>query len=141
MTFTISAKDVVDFAKAAGFAPAKYKRGMIKANRVIRAKGIEVSKNFAPHKDGPLRASITPMGELTEDFAEFGTNIVYNWQREEGGTIHGNPILVFKYKGRLVRTRSVYQRGSKYMAKTMVPLRPFALYQWGLAMDEILKGM
>lgn len=141
MTFTINAQDFYDFALAANLSWGKYKTNMTTANTIIRAKGIEMSRTFAPHDQGPLRASIKPIGGVDEDSAEFGTDLIYAWQREEGGTIEGNPYLVFQVKGRWVKVRSVYQEGSHYMAKTMVPLRPFALYQWGIAIDKMLSEM
>jgi hypothetical protein len=66
----------------------------------------------------------------------------YAWMREEGGTIHGRPWLVFRGRdGGLVRVRSVTQTGSKYMARSAAALQPRAERAYQMAVERVVSRL
>lgn len=107
----------------------KVKRALEKAEKALEddefgeslGKGAEVMektlKQTAPKKTGALSASVSTekRGQLEYRVAP---DTVYAHIQDQGGTIHGNPWLVFEGRGgETVFARHVTLRGQGYMEK------------------------
>ena len=129
------------FSTALNASPAVINRELLTANQVIIAEGIALGQDNAPRLDGVLADSIQPIGAVTAAGGEFGTSVIYANQREYGGTIMGNPWLVFQVNGRWVKVRSVTQSGSFYMKRTFDELQPFAMIAWDRALERVWDAL
>lgn len=142
MSFRIDASEIDVFADALGTSGALMQNALQTANQQIVAHGVAIAQGNAPRMDGVLAGSIQPIGAVTAAGGEFGTSLVYAWMREEGGTIMGNPWLVFQLpNGRWVKVRSVTQSGTHYMQRSVRELEPFALATWGKAIERVWDGV
>jgi hypothetical protein len=61
--------------------------------------GIDLAQEFAPVETGELRSSIGPLGVPSALRGAYGPSAIHAWMREKGGTIVGNPWLVFLGEG------------------------------------------
>ena len=141
MEISVDLGNLPGFVTAMGDAPARLDSEMQAARDVALMEGVGYAVDYAPKRSGALAGSITV---LSQDGwgGRYGTGgLVYAWMREEGGTITGNPWLVFQVDGRWVRVRSVTQSGSHYMARSAESLggRVDAIY--GAAVDRALAGI
>ena len=142
MSFTIDASDITVFGDGLSNAGGLMQNALQQANQQIITQGVAIAQGNAPRMDGILAGSIQPIGGVTAAGGEFGTSLIYAWMREEGGTIHGNPFLVFPGRnGGLVFARSVTQTGTHYMARTARELQPFAMAAWGKAIERVWDGV
>lgn len=138
----IDAAEITVFADALASGSAGMQAALQQANQAIVAEGVGIAQGLAPRDDGVLADSIQPMGGVTAEGGEFGTSLIYAWMREEGGTIYGNPWLVFPGRhGGLVRVRQVTQSGTQYMRRTVAQLEPFAMVAWGKAIERVWDGV
>jgi hypothetical protein len=136
VSLEIDLSDITLFANALTASTPVVRNELLMANRGIVSEGIGIAQEKAPIEDGGLRNSIGVIGDITADGGSFGTSLIYAWQREEGGTIHGNPWLVFQVNGRWVKVRSVTQVGTHYMRNTVGELEPIAMVAWGKAIER-----
>ena len=140
MEITIDAAELIGFADAMAQAPGRLDAEMQTARDVVLTEGVGYAAENAPIDTGALAGSITI---LSRDGwgGTYGTNLVYAWMREEGGTIHGNPFLVFEWNGRLIFARQVTQEGSHYMAKSAEQLEGRVEPIYGAAVERVLGGI
>ncbi len=124
MDLEFSAPDFGTFGNQMAKAGGAMQREMQVAMAGAGAAGIALGQGFAPVDDGDLRASIRLTEQPTALRVAYGTSIIYAWIREKGGTIVGNPWLVFQVAGRWVKVRSVTQTGTHYMQRSANALRP-----------------
>lgn len=137
---TVDSSEVFKLAVDMNASVWHLRRELTSANREIGARAVVIAQGIAPHASGALAASIHIIGRVSSQGVRVGTSLVYAWQREMGGTITGNPWLVFPGpNGRLVRVRSVHQTGSHYMAKTAAAIGPFAEERYARAVMNALK--
>lgn len=130
------------FANALNASTSLITQELLTANQVIVAEGIALAQDNAPRDDGILAGSIKPIGKVTASGGEFGTSLIYANQREYGGTIYGNPWLVFPGRdGRMVFVREVTQEGSFYMKRTFEDLEPFAHIAWDRALERVWEAL
>lgn len=129
------------FVRSVGASKGLIDRELQVANQAIISYGIMVAQENAPRLDGVLANSIQPIGGVSAAGGEFGTSLIYANQREYGGTIYGNPWLVFQVGGRWVKVRSVTQTGSFYMKRTFDELEPFAMVAWDRALERVWEAI
>ena len=141
MSFRIDASEIDAFGTKLGAAGGLIQNALQTANQQIVTQGVALAQGNAPRRDGVLAGSIQPIGGVSAAGGEFGTSVIYAWMREVGGTITGNPWLVFQIGGRWVRTRSVTQTGTHYMARSARELEPFAMMAWGRAIERVWDGV
>lgn len=141
MSFDVSAPGIPGFSAALRAAPALLQREMTTASRTAVVEGVGLAQGFAPVQDGILRASIGIIGAPSAAGGSYGTSLIYAAQREFGGTITGNPWLVFQVNGRWVKVRSVTQSGSHYMKRSADALRPRVRVIYGLAVQRVLASI
>jgi len=140
--FVIDATEIIGFASTMSAAPHALQREMTVANTDILTEGIRLARGNAPVDEGFLRESIAVIDPATAIGGSFGTSAVYAWMREVGGTIYGNPWLVFQTKsGQWVKVRSVTQTGTRYMGRAVDSLRPHAQQRWQTAVTRALAGI
>lgn len=115
---------------------------LAKAVNASAVRGVGLAAGFAPVDTGALRGNIRILksasaGGLT---AEYGTDLVYSFMREYGGTITARnaPYLVFQIGGRWVRVKSVTQTGTRYMGRSRDALEP--LFRQALA-DALQRAL
>lgn len=137
----IDAAEVTGLASAMGRAPGAIEGGLTRAASVAVVEGIGLAQGNAPVKDGVLRASIGIIEQPTAAGASFGTSLEYAAQREFGGTITGNPWLVFQIDGQWVKVRSVTQTGSHYMRDAAAELQPRLPAIYANAVGRELAGI
>lgn len=140
MEITIDASEVLAFAGSAAAAAAVLDREMTAASAAALAEGVGYAQGFAPVDTGALAGSIGIISGPSAEGGSYGTNLVYAWMREEGGTITGNPWLVFQVGGRWVKVRSVTQSGSKYMERSAAQLEPRLDAIYGMAVERALES-
>lgn len=140
MEITIDAAELIGFADAMAQAPGLLDAEMQAARDAALTEGVGYAQEFAPIDTGALAGSITI---LTRDGwgGSYGTDLVYAWQREEGGPIEGNPYLVFEWNGRLIFARRVVQEGTHYMARSAEALEPRLDAIYGMAVERTLGGI
>lgn len=141
VTIRVDASELVGFGTAmagnAGLLRSELSTGV----RATATEGVGIAQDYAPVRDGNLRADIGLISASGLD-AEFGPRgIVYARMRERGGTIVGRPWLVFQIDGRWVKVRSVTQKGSWYMRRTVDTLRPRFEAAMQAAVNRALAGM
>lgn len=136
----IDAGEIFGFAEAMSNAPGQLDREMTRAGQAALLEGVGLAQEYAPVDEGVLRASIGIINQSGWG-GLYGTSLVYAWQREEGGTIEGNPWLVFQINGQWVKVRSVTQTGSHYMQRSADALEPRLDRIYGMAVDRVLAGL
>lgn len=128
-------------------APGMISEEMAASAHVALHEGIGFAKENAPVDKGDLKNDIRVLSGPTADGGSYGTDLVYAWMREEGGTIvprnakalaipipgatrNGRPLVVF--------AKSVTQTGTKYMQRSAESLesRLRPIYERGV--DRIL---
>ena len=132
------ASEVLAFAGNTATAAAVLDREMRRSGDAALLEGIGYAVDYAPKgESGALAGSIRV---LSRDGwgGRYGTDLVYAWQREEGGTIYGNPFLVFEIGGRLIFARQVTQTGDHYMERSAESLEPRLDAIYGLGIDRAL---
>ncbi len=137
----IDASEITGFASAMGRAPGAIEDGLNQAASVAVVEGIGLAQGNAPVQDGPLRASIGIIEPPSTSGGSFGTSMIYAAQREFGGTITGNPWLVFQIDGQWVKVRSVTQTGSFYMRDAAAELQPRLPAIYANAVGRELAGI
>lgn len=140
MQITVDASEVIAFAGNAARAAAVLDAELTAASAAALAEGVGLAQNNAPVDTGALRGSIGIIEGPSKDGGSYGTSLVYAWMREEGGTIYGNPYLVFRVDGRLVFARSVTQSGTKYMERSAAQLEPRLDAIYGAAVQRALES-
>lgn len=138
MQITIDAAEVIAFAGNATNAAGILNAEMTAASAAALAEGVGYAQGFAPVDTRALAGSIGIISGPSASGGAYGTSLVYAWMREEGGTITGNPWLVFQVNGRWVKVRSVTQSGSKYMERSAEQLEPRLDAIYGMAVERAL---
>lgn len=140
MEITIDAAELIGFADAMAQAPGLLDAEMQAARDAALTEGVGYAQEFAPIDTGALAGSITI---LTREGwgGSWGTNLVYAWQREEGGPIEGNPYLVFEIDGRLIFARRVVQEGSHYMQRSVEAMEGRVGDIYGRGVDRVLASL
>ena len=140
MDVWVDSADLDPFARAMALAPERLDAEMQISRDVALMEGIGYAVDFAPKEDGTLAGSIHV---LTRDGwgGSYGTDLVYAWQREEGGPIEGNPFLVFEIDGRLIFARRVVQEGTHYMERSAEALEPRLEPIFGMGVERVLGGL
>ncbi len=136
----IDASELFGFAQAMSASSGQLDREMTRAGQAALLEGVGLAQEYAPADEGTLRGSIGIINQSSWGGA-YGTSLVYAWQREEGGTITGNPWLVFQVHGQWVKVRSVTQTGSHYMQRSADALAPRLDRIYGMAVDRVLAGL
>lgn len=136
----IDASDIFGFAEAMSAAPGQLDREMTRGGQAALLEGVGLAQEYAPVDEGVLRGSIGII-RMSGWGGSYGTSLVYAWQREEGGTITGNPWLVFQVNGNWVKVRSVTQTGSHYMQRSADALEPRIDRIYGMAVERVLAGL
>jgi hypothetical protein len=141
MDVWVDSADLDPFAAAMAAAPALLDREMQVSRDAALLEGIGYAVDFAPvGETGSLAGSIHV---LSQDGwgGRYGTDLIYAWQREEGGTIYGNPYLVFEWNGRLIFARQVTQEGDHYMQKSADALEPRLDAIYGRGVERVLASL
>ncbi len=134
--------EVIVFGGKMAGASGPFQQEMRTAAATVIAEGIGMAQANAPVDQGFLRGSIGVIEPPSVSGGSFGTSVIYAWMREEGGTIHGNPWLVFRGKnGGWVRVRSVTQTGTHFMKRTASELRPRADQVYTAAIERVLARL
>jgi hypothetical protein len=124
MEFHFDASDFDVFGSQMSAAATALPREMQGSMEGAVVAGIDLAHDFAPVETGDLRSSIGPLGVPSARRGAYGPSAIHAWMREKGGTIVGNPWLVFQVGGRWVKVRQVTQSGTHYMQRSAVALRP-----------------
>lgn len=140
MQITVDASEVIAFAGNAANAAAVLDAELTAASAAALAEGVGYALDNAPVDTGALAGSIGIIEGPTKAGGSYGTNLVYAWMREEGGTIYGNPWLVFQVNGQWVKVRSVTQSGTQYMARSAQQLEPRLDAIYGMAVERALES-
>lgn len=142
---TVDAGELTGFANAMKAAPGMLQSGLRAATQGLVATGVAMAQDNAPRMDGVLANSIQPISSGMDGLSgEFGTSLVYAWQREMGGTIYpkkGKYLVFTGRDGQLVFARSVTQSGSFYMQRTANQLRPLVFITYAQAVDRVLAAI
>lgn len=138
MEIDVDASEVIAFAANAAQAEAILDREMTAASGAALAEGVGLAQEYAPKEQGLLAGSIGILDGPSKEGGSYGTSLVYAWMREEGGTITGNPWLVFQVNGQWVKVRSVTQSGTQYMARSAETLEPRLDRIYGMALDRTM---
>jgi|GEM_PF-2943740 len=142
-TFQIDAREVERFGEAMAKAPGILRSELVTTTNTLLARGVGLAADFAPVEAGTLQGSIRILEPASLDgdgvSGSYGTDLIYAKQREFGGTIHGNPWLVFQINGQWVKVKSVTQKGSHYMSKSHRALWPVAQRAFSMAVDRTLE--
>lgn len=140
MEIRIDASELLGFAEAMAQAPGALRAEMTNANAVLLHEGIGYAQEEVPRDSGNLAGSIRVLDGPNAEGGAYGSDLVYAWQREEGGTIYprNGKFLVFEVDGELVFARSVTQTGSHYMQKSKDRLEPRVEPVYQLAVDRVL---
>jgi hypothetical protein len=143
MDFTIDASEVTAFAGRLGGVQSVIAQAVADGTNALLVEGVGLAQEAAPVDEGTLRGSIAIIRAASagDPSGEYGTSLVYAWMREEGGTITGNPWLVFQVDGRWVKVRSVTQSGSHYMAQSVAGLEGRVDAVYGAALDRALGAL
>lgn len=141
MDLRFDASDFGEFGDQMGNAGAAMPLEMTMAMGAAGAEGIALAQGFAPVDEGALRASIHLTFGPTMERVAYGTGLVYAWMREKGGTIVGNPWLVFQVAGRWVKVRQVTQTGTHYMQRSAEALKPKLREIFGGAVRRALGSL
>ena len=124
MSMNFDASELISLGSAASGAASALKREMRIASATALTEGVGLMQGFAPVDQGFLRGSIDISEGPTASGGAFGTGIIYARIQDEGGTVTGNPWLVFQIAGRWVKVHSVTIPGSRYKQRTVAALRP-----------------
>lgn len=143
MDITIDVSELISFSVDIDRAAEVLGFEMKDAAEAALHRGIEYAAENAPVDNGDLRASIHVLEGPDADGGAYGTDLVYAWQREEGGTIvpRNAKTLAFMVGGQLVFAKSVTQTGSHYMQKSMESLEPELVTFYELAVDRTLEAV
>lgn len=143
MEITIDTSEITAFGAAMSAAPGVLQSEMTTANQALLVEGVGLAQEFAPVLDGTLRGSIHILDGPGPEGGSYGTDLVYAWQREEGGTIvpRNARFLVFEWQGKLIFAKKVTQSGSHYMQKSMDALEPLVLPAYEKAVDRTLASL
>ncbi len=149
MEITLDASELERFAEAMEMAPDTLQRELKDSSDVALHEGVGYAQENVPRQDGILAADIRVLDGPGPDGGSYGTDLVYAWQREEGGTIYprNGEFLVFRLAEAvtpqnpegLVFARQVTQEGSHYMEKSMEALEPRIEPIYQLAVDRTLE--
>jgi bacteriophage HK97-gp10 putative tail-component len=77
---------------------------------------VEVLKEVAPKETGALAGSVDSVKKEEADYS-IGPNKIYDRIQDLGGTIHGNPFLVWEGEEGLIFARSVTIPAQHYMLR------------------------
>lgn len=136
------ASEVIRFGGNMAGINSAFQQEMRTAAAITITEGIGMAQANAPVDQGFLRGSIGVIEPPSVSGGSFGTSVIYAWMREKGGTITGNPWLVFRGKnGGWVRVRSVTQTGTHYMERAANELRPRAEAVYAAAIERVLARM
>lgn len=121
----IDASEIFDFSGNMSRAGQMFEGELADTNLAVLHRGIDYAKEYAPRDEGNLAADIRILEGPTAQGGAYGTDMVYAWQREEGGTIYprNGKFLVFEVDGELVFARKVTQSGTQYMARSAEMMR------------------
>lgn len=141
MDITVDLTEVEGLSVAMDMAPNVLDSELAAASDVILGEGIGYAKEEAPVDNSDLKNSIRMLDGPNSEGGSYGTDLIYAWQREEGGTITARnaEALVFMYNGHLVIVKSVTQEGSHYMQRSMEKMEPRVLPIFGAAVDRTLE--
>lgn len=140
MEIVIDTSEVQAFAGRMAGVDGILDREMRRAGDTVLTEAVGFAQEFAPVDEDTLRNSI---GIVSRDGwgGTYGTSLEYAWMRERGGTIHGNPWLVFQVNGQWVKVRSVTQSGSHYMERSRQRMdgRAQAIYE--MALQRVINSI
>lgn len=140
MDLTVDIRELTDFSTAMSWAGDQLSVEMAASTSVALHEGIGYAQDEVPVDEGNLKADIRILDGPTPGGGAYGSDLVYAWQREEGGTIYPRNArkLVFEIDGVLIFADKVEQEGSHFMEKSRqrLALRIKSIYQ--LAVDRTL---
>lgn len=143
MQIFVDVSDVRAFGEAMIASPDEFDGRLTWTNYEALREGIGYAQEVVPVLQGNLRESIRVIDQPTAEGGSYGTDLVYAWQREVGGTIYprNSPYLVFEIDGRLIFAKSVTQEGSHYMSASRDLLEPRLPEIYGSAIDAMLGAI
>jgi hypothetical protein len=149
MDITVDLTEVEGLSVAMDMAPNVLDSELAAASDVILGEGIGYAKEEAPVDNSDLKNSIRMLDGPNSDGGSYGTDLIYAWQREEGGEIvpRNKTFLAFRLPEAVtaanpegwVYAKKVTQEGSHYMQKSMETLEPRVLPIFGAAVDRTLE--
>lgn len=140
MDIRIDASELLGWAAAMAQAPGDLQHEMQLSSQVLLHEGIGYAQEEVPRDSGNLAGSIRILDGPNAEGGAYGSDLVYAWQREEGGTIYPRNAraLVFEIDGQLIFAKKVTQTGSHYMQKSKDRLEPRVGPVYQLAVDRVL---
>lgn len=144
VSLEIDAFELVAFARAAEAAPERLQTDLRTATQALGAEGVSIMQEHAPVMDGTLRNSIQLISSTMDGMSvEFGTSMIYAFQREYGGTItpKKGDYLWFEVNGKLVRAKSVTQEGAFYARSTVNELNPLVYLTYQKVVNKIINDL
>lgn len=146
--FEIDASQIANYGMVMRAKPKELQSSLKKGLDGLLGYGVQVARGFAPKKTGALAAAIrvlqpTSVGAtITGSYGVQKTSSMpYPFMREYGGTIRGNPWLVFPGRnGGLVFVHSVTQKGTRYMNRSFDIVRPRFQSVAAAAVARVLGG-
>lgn len=143
MQITVDVSEIEGFAEAMAAAPGVLQAEMTEASDDLLTRGQGYARDNAPRKSDALADSIVIIDGPNASGGAYGSDLIYAWMREEGGTIvpKKGQFLVFEIGGRLVFARSVTQEGSHYMQDSADQLEPEVEPRYGEAIDRTLEAI
>ena len=142
MEITVDVAEIEGFAEAMAAAPGVLQAEMTEASDDLLTRGQGYARDNAPKGETlALSDSIVILDGPNASGGAYGSDLIYAWQREEGGTIvpKKGQFLVFEIGGRLVFARSVTQEGSHYMQDSADQLEPEVEPRYGEAVERALE--
>lgn len=130
--FHIDVSGIDQFTTAMQQRPQRLRSELQKGLNGLLGYGVQVARGFAPRKTGALHAAIRvtkPVSigaTITGEYAAVKSAAApHVYMREFGGTIRGNPWLVFPGRnGGLVFVHSVTQKGVHYFSRSVEVIKP-----------------
>ena len=143
LEITIDVSEIVGFGDALAASTGMLTAEMTRASAELLTEGVGYAQEYAPVRDGDLRASIHITDGPHASGGAYGTSIEYAYMREYGGTIvpRNARMLAFEVDGRLVFAHKVTQSGSHYMERSRDSLEPRVLPAYEAAIDRVMAGL
>lgn len=148
MEIRLDASELLQFGEAMEQSLDVLQRELKDSSEEALHEGVGYAQEFVPRGDGILAGDIRVLEGPSPEGGEYGTDLVYAWQREEGGTIYprNGQFLRFQMADAVtpdnpegwVFARKVTQEGSHYMQKSLEALEPRIEPIYQMAIDRTL---
>lgn len=144
VSLRVDASQLRGFGTAMAGSPEILRSELTTGVNAANVEGVGIMQEYVPFRDGNLRADVTVLqsagvGDLTAAHGPAG--IIYAAIQNFGGTVHGNPWLVFQIGGRWVKVRSVTIPATNYVGRTRDALRPRFQAAMQAAVDRAVARM